>query len=194
MLEQVLTALKSIRAPVATDEYDLHQLACQALAQAGIGCVHEAQLAPRCRIDVLCGRVGIEIKRGRPTASALTRQLTRYAQSGALDALVVLSEQSVSLPEQIAGVPVRLVCLYKLWGLSDAGGGMEHPQDETLIKAGVAMRLAQDALALPRLESSDYQDADVPAYLQDAHLPGIITARFPIIIAAKAGRCAASPA
>ena len=53
MLEQVLTALKSIRAPVATDEYDLHQLACQALAQAGIGCVHEAQLAPRCRIDVL---------------------------------------------------------------------------------------------------------------------------------------------
>ena len=39
MLEQVLTALKSIRAPVATDEYDLHQLACQALAQAGIGCV-----------------------------------------------------------------------------------------------------------------------------------------------------------
>ena len=25
-------------------------------------------------------------------------------------------------------------------------------------------------------------------------LPGIITARFPIIIAAKAGRCAASPA
>lgn len=168
MLEQVLTALKSIRAPVATDEYDLHQLACQALAQAGIGCVHEAQLAPRCRIDVLCGRVGIEIKRGRPTASALTRQLTRYAQSGVLDALVVLSEQSVSLPEQIAGVPVRLVCLYKLWGLSDAGGGMEHPQDETLIKAGVAMRLAQDALALPRLESSDYQDADVPAYLQDA--------------------------
>lgn len=168
MLEQVLTALKSIRAPVATDEYDLHQLACQALAQAGIGCVHEAQLAPRCRIDVLCGRVGIEIKRGRPTASALTRQLTRYAQSGALDALVVLSEQSVSLPEQITGVPVRLVCLYKLWGLSDASGGMEHPQDETLIKAGVAMRLAQDALALPRLESSDYQDADVPAYLQDA--------------------------
>lgn len=142
MLEQVLTALKSIRAPVATDEYDLHQLACQALAQAGIGCVHEAQLAPRCRIDVLCGRVGIEIKRGRPTASALTRQLTRYAQSGALDALVVLSEQSVSLPEQITGVPVRLVCLYKLWGLSDASGGMEHPQDETLIKAGVAMRLA----------------------------------------------------
>ena len=92
MLEQVLTALKSIRAPVATDEYDLHQLACQALAQVGIGCVHEAQLAPRYRIDVLCGRVGIEIKRGRPTASALTRQLTRYAQSGALDALVVLSE------------------------------------------------------------------------------------------------------
>ena len=80
----------------------------------------------------------------------------------------MFSEQSVSLPEQIAGVPVRLVCLYKLWGLRDAGGGMEHPQDETLIKAGVAMRLAQDALALPRLESSDYQDADVPAYLQDA--------------------------
>ena len=32
MLERVLEALRTIRAPLAIDEYDLHQLARQALA------------------------------------------------------------------------------------------------------------------------------------------------------------------
>ena len=88
MPEQVIEALRDIRAPLATDEYDLHLLARQALARRGIACVHEAVLAPRCRIDILCGRIGVEIKRGKPTRAALLKQLLRYAQTGKLDAVI----------------------------------------------------------------------------------------------------------
>ncbi len=168
MLERVLTALKSIRAPIATDEYDLHRLACQALAQAGIGCKHEAPLSPRCRIDILCGRIGIEIKRGRPVASVLIRQLERYADSGMLDAIVLVSEQSVTLPDEIKGIPLRQICLFRLWGLSDAVTSAAAPQDETLLKADMALRMAKDALSLPQSQPHAYQSADIPPYLRDA--------------------------
>ena len=118
MLERVLTALKGIRAPVATDEYDLHQLACQALAQAGIGCVHEAQLAPRCRIDVLCGRVGIEIKRGKPAPNRILPQLTRYCACAEVAGLLLVSEGRVRLPATLCGKPVRNLSLNQLWGIA----------------------------------------------------------------------------
>lgn len=172
-LAHILSVLEGIRAPIATDEYDLHHLVCQTLAQSGIGCVHEAVLSPRCRIDVLCGRIGIEIKRGRPTASVLLRQLTRYAQSGALDALIVLTERRVSMPEKIAGIPVVVLCLFKLWGLTNAGENAAHPADSTLAKAALAMNIARDALGMPTTPvTADYSDADVPAYLQDASSEG----------------------
>lgn len=179
-LEHIVSVLESIRAPIATDEYDLHHLVCQTLAQAGIGCVHEAQLAPRCRIDVLCERIGIEIKRGRPTASVLLRQLTRYAQSGALDALIVLSERRVTLPEKIAGIPVKALCLFQLWGLADTGESLGNPSDHMLAKATLAMSMARDALGMPAAPApADYSDADVPAYLQDvspdAHCYGTLS-------------------
>ena len=77
--QQVLTALAAIRAPQTQDEYDLHGLVADALQRADIDFHHEAPLAPRCRIDFLCGTVGIEIKRGRPDVNAVSRQLRRLA-------------------------------------------------------------------------------------------------------------------
>ena len=171
MLEQVVVALRTIRAPLATDEYDLHQLARQALAQHGLPCTHEAVLAPRCRIDLLCGRVGIEIKRGRPTRTALLRQLLRYAQTGRLDALVVLSEQSVDLPDRLEGLPVASIGLFKLWGVANASAGYTGG-DAALHKADEALRAARAALELPSPayippQEDDYDENDIPPYLQD---------------------------
>lgn len=166
-MERVLDALRTIRAPLATDEYDLHELARQALARQGIACEHEAVLAPRCRIDILCGRIGIEIKRGKPTRSTLLRQLLRYAQTGKLDALIVLSEQSVDLPDSIEGIPLTVIGLYKLWGIANAG--YAGPADSMIGKADAALRMARDALNLPGPETvqADYADDETPAYLQD---------------------------
>jgi len=99
-------------------EYDLHADISAALRCDGIEHIHEYKLAPRCRIDFLAGRIGIEIKKGRPSPSALRDQLTRYLRSDELDAIVVVMQQAVSLPPVIGGKPVELVSLNRLWGVA----------------------------------------------------------------------------
>ena len=137
--QQVLTALAAIRAPQTRDEYDLHGLVADALQRAEIDFRHEAPLAPRCRIDFLCGTVGIEIKRGRPDVNAVGKQLRRYADSGKLTAIILLSEKTApSLPGFVSGIPVYPVSLQKLWGIAIGVGDeeentpSEHATEETV--------------------------------------------------------------
>ncbi|MBO4925680.1 MAG: DEAD/DEAH box helicase [Clostridia bacterium] len=121
--QQVLTALSAIRSPRTQDEYDLHGLVAEALQRADIAFRHEASLAPRCRIDFLCDSVGVEIKRGRPDRQAVEKQLRRYADTGRLTALILVSEKSLpALPGFLSGIPVYFVSLQKLWGVSNALG------------------------------------------------------------------------
>ncbi len=116
--ETVLAALRSIRAPLQRGEYDLHGLVSAALTDAGLPHCHEVRLAPRCRIDFLCGSVGIEIKRGRTERKRVLEQLARYAACEAVGTLVLVTERNVDLPACILGKPVRCVCLNRLWGIA----------------------------------------------------------------------------
>ena len=130
--QQVLTALSAIRSPRPQDEYDLHGLVAEALQRADIEFRHEASLAPRCRIDFLCDSVGVEIKRGRPDRQAVEKQLRRYADTGRLTALILVSEKSLpALPGFLSGIPVYSVSLQKLWGVSNALGDtpLQGPDD-----------------------------------------------------------------
>ena len=114
----IVCALSSIRVPAMPGEYDLHAEISAALSRAGIDHLHEYKLAPRCRIDFLAGRTGIEVKKGRPVPSALKEQLARYLRSDELDSIVVVTQQSVNLPATICGKPVALVSLNRLWGVA----------------------------------------------------------------------------
>ena len=130
--EQVLTALAAIRSPQTQDEYDLHGMVAEALQNADIDFRHEAPLAPRCRIDFLCGDIGIEIKRGRPERIPVESQLRRYAETGKLKALILVSEKTRPTPGFVSGVPVYPVSLQKLWGVAAQGSGdwVEMPKAE----------------------------------------------------------------
>ena len=77
-LAQVYDALTPLRAPLQRGEYDLHRMVRETLMNAGLPAAHEVLLAPRCRIDLMCGGIGIEIKRGKPVPARLLPQLTRY--------------------------------------------------------------------------------------------------------------------
>ena len=110
-MEKIMQALSAIRAPIQQGEYDLHRLVMDAYT-------HEARLAPRCRIDLLCGCVGIEVKRGRPEKARLLEQLRRYAQCPQVAALIVVAERRLDLPGEMGGKPVKLVCLNRLWGIA----------------------------------------------------------------------------
>lgn len=117
-MEEILSALRCLRAPIQQGEYDLHRLVMDTLAARGIPVQHEVPLGPRCRIDLMCGGVGIEIKRGKPARARLVEQLTRYARCQQITALVLVAERSVELPRQICGKPVQVICLNRLWGIA----------------------------------------------------------------------------
>lgn len=117
-LDTVLAALHAIRAPRTSSEYDLHALVSEALETKGLAFLHEARIAPRRRIDFLCGSVGLEIKRGRPASAALQRQLAAYAESPALSALVLVAERPPLLPSTLFGKPLCAVSLLRLWGVA----------------------------------------------------------------------------
>ncbi len=117
-IQAIVRAISAIRAPAMPDEYDLHAEVAAALTRAGIDHHHEYRLAPRCRIDFLAGRIGIEIKKGRPAASQLRQQLTRYLASDELDAIVVVTQQAVNIPQTLVGKQSTLVSLNRLWGVA----------------------------------------------------------------------------
>ena len=117
-LRRVSDALALVRMPAQPEEYDIHAAVADALAAAGLAYVHEYRLGPRNRIDFLVGRVGIEVKKGRPATSDLTRQLRRYLTADALDGLIVVTQRVTAVPGVICGKPVMLVSLNRLWGVA----------------------------------------------------------------------------
>lgn len=117
-MEAIIAALQCLRAPIQQGEYDLHRLVMDTLQAQGFSLQHEVPLAPRCRIDLMCGSIGIEIKRGKPERRRLIQQLSRYAACPQVAGLILVAESTVELPRQLQGKPVRLVCLNRLWGIA----------------------------------------------------------------------------
>jgi len=118
-VRDVIGALSAIRiTKAAPEEHELHEAVAQALEKAGLAAKHEAVVAPRCRIDFLCGRVGIEIKKGKVPRARLREQCARYLASDEMDALVLVSPSALSLPAEIGGKSVVIFSLNRLWGVA----------------------------------------------------------------------------
>ena len=117
-MERIIEAISALRAPLQQGEYDLHRLMMDALDAAALPWEHEVRLAPRCRIDLMCGGVGIEIKRGAVDKARILEQLQRYAACERVEGLILVTEKTVPVPHAINGKPVRLICLNRLWGIA----------------------------------------------------------------------------
>lgn len=117
-VQNILSALSCIRMGAQPEEYEIHAAVEQALQTAGVEYIHECRLAPRCRIDFLCGSVGIEVKKSRPAAAQLKAQIARYLESDMLSAVIVVLQKPCSLPASIHSKPVHIVALNRLWGVA----------------------------------------------------------------------------
>ena len=117
-MEHIIDAISALRAPLQQGEYDLHRLVMDALDAAALPWEHEVKLAPRCRIDLMCGSVGIEIKRGKVEKARILEQLRKYAACEQVEGLILVTEKTVPVPHLIGGKPVRLVCLNRQWGIA----------------------------------------------------------------------------
>ena len=169
-MDAVLRALKTIRAPFSRDEYDLHALIGEAFERNDIPYVHEAPLAPRARIDFLCGTVGVEVKRGRPNVKTLTGQLKRYMDSDKVTALIVVVERAAKLPSQLQGKPLQVLSLNSLWGITSDPGAEKKTAPATPVFAAPKTE-GTDAMTHPQgniedLLLRDVLQDDLPAYLR----------------------------
>ncbi len=92
------------------DEDELQAGITAALIGVGFTPRREVRLAAGDRIDILVGRVGIEVKVGG-SAGALERQLARYAQSGRVDELVAVTSRirHLNMPAELDGKPLHVV-------------------------------------------------------------------------------------
>jgi hypothetical protein len=91
----VLRALRGYRYTYA-DEIALQAGLAEALAAESLNAEREVRLTPRDRIDLLVGRVGIEVKVAG-TADGVLRQLSRYACSDRIGALVLVTTRATHL-------------------------------------------------------------------------------------------------
>ena len=117
-VDSIIAAVSSLRLSPAVEEYALHDAIAGALARHGVAYLHEARLAPSCRIDFLCDGVGIEVKRGRPVRYTLLAQLSRYCACEQIRALILVVERTADLPCTCCGKPVYVLSLNRLWGVS----------------------------------------------------------------------------
>jgi hypothetical protein len=128
-LDDIVQVLKGVRfnAPVRL-ESDVVGQVCTHLGRGGYPLVREWQLTKGSRIDIYVGEVtgseeilsiGIEVKKGKPNTGAVQKQLKRYAATGKLNALILVTERG--LRAHVAehnGVPIRYVSLAFNWGLT----------------------------------------------------------------------------
>jgi hypothetical protein len=108
-LEQVVDVIRGHRFRYV-DEDELQRGLTAALSASGLPVEREVRLDARSRIDLLVGRVGVEVKVGGATG-ALERQVERYAASDAVDAIVVVSSRvrHLRLPAELNGKPIEVV-------------------------------------------------------------------------------------
>lgn len=115
-----VNALRSIRSSFIRDEKaELHQIIADSLNTYGIAYQHEYKLGSHCRIDFMTSDgVGIEAKKGKPNSRSLQKQLERYAAFDVIRCIILIIETSIDLPLTINNKPLKVVSLYKQWGIA----------------------------------------------------------------------------
>jgi hypothetical protein len=90
------------------DEDQLQQGLAEALKSHGFAVEREVRLGPGERIDLLIGRIGIEVKVAG-SSSSVARQLARYARHN-LDGLILVTNKLRHAPPGLS-LPVEVVSL-----------------------------------------------------------------------------------
>jgi len=102
------------RAPLGyATEAQLQEQLAAALTAAGHDVIREVVLSDgSSRIDLTVGRIGLEVK-VKGSLPDVRRQLSRYARTGDIDELILVTTRSAhhAIPGSLAGVPLHLCSL-----------------------------------------------------------------------------------
>lgn len=118
-LREVVAALTCLRVPVALEEYEIQHLVARQLDVTHIPYQREYLLGPQNRIDFFIpGGIGIEVKKGKPPRVRVLAQLQRYTNFSEINAVILIIERCLVVPEEINGKPCVSFSLNKLWGVA----------------------------------------------------------------------------
>lgn len=109
----VLSILRLVRLSMAIETQTQKQIA-EALQAAGIPTVREVILDAQNRIDLMAGRVGIEVKI-KGDRRRILRQIERYCSFDAIGEIVLVTGISLGLPAAINGRPIHIVSMGRAW-------------------------------------------------------------------------------
>ncbi|WP_397570632.1 hypothetical protein [Schlesneria sp. T3-172] len=113
-VRRIIEVLRSVKLDLSAEKLAQAELA-KSFAQHEIAAEREVRLNEHDIVDFLVGGVGIEIKLRGASKKDVYRQLRRYAQSDRISVLILASNLSIGLPEQIEGKDVYLVKLSEGW-------------------------------------------------------------------------------
>lgn len=114
-IDQVESALVDI-AILAAGEKGVHDAVESLLREAGLDPEREVRLTARDRVDLMVGRVAVEIKVAGDVIDVL-RQCQRYARSDQVDSvlLVTTSPGHTNIPPAVGGKPLRAIYVGGGW-------------------------------------------------------------------------------
>jgi hypothetical protein len=93
-----------------TSEEQLQAAVAGAIRSQGLDVEREVTISPGCRIDMMVGRVGVEVKVHGPVSS-VSRQVARYLESDRVDGIVLVTTRVRHLRIGSPGKPVEVVTL-----------------------------------------------------------------------------------
>lgn len=115
-LEAVAALVAACRLDMAVEWRAEGELETAFVATFGPAAVsRQHRLGPGERPDFMVGGIAVELKGPRHTATAVQRQLARYAAHDAVTGIVLASARAMAMPSQIAGKPVAVVNLGRAW-------------------------------------------------------------------------------
>lgn len=121
-LTPIINALRHVRPQPGISEAQLHAQIMLQFEKFGLTYTHEVVLARGCRIDFLVSldgmRIGVEVKRGKPSRAAVARQLERYAETSTLDAVILCMDRAVLPVNDEIAIPYELVSFNAARGIA----------------------------------------------------------------------------
>lgn len=113
-VQEIISIIKAARLSLSTEKQAQNDLE-SVFSQRGIKYVREPHLSQRDIPDFMVGSTAIEMKLRGARKKEVFKQLCRYAESDKVTSIILVSNLTMGLPENIEGKPVYFVSMGGAW-------------------------------------------------------------------------------
>lgn len=111
---ELITLFRTMRLDLSHEKATQRDIA-EVLNRQCVEYEQEVRLSEKDIVDFMVGSIAIEVKMKTAVKQSVYRQLVRYAQHERVSELILLSNLSMNLPEQLNGKPLWFCGLSEGW-------------------------------------------------------------------------------